>query len=106
MPLKKDAEYESEVLGLSTRTRRQNRVVWWLRLLIYAGILWGTLFLLMASGVSNGLMISAVVALSALCIIAALHSAAYTIHESLTIIAAVTEWVGRKQLGEYEPPQL
>ena len=52
----------------------------------------------------DGLAITSTLAVSALCVIAVINSGVKTIHCSLTILTGATEWIGRKQLGEYKPP--
>lgn len=37
-------------------------------------------------------------------LIGVIHTALGRIHASLVLLIATTEWVGRKQLGEYEKP--
>lgn len=105
MPLTYDSEFQSELDTLTARIGAQNRLAWWGRLIASFAVLAGALWLLTEVGVSGDVMISAVVALSALCIIVAVNSAADAIHQTLTINIAVMEWTGRKQLGEYERPK-
>lgn len=105
MPLIYDPEFQLELDNLSAKVKRHNRTAWWARLIINAAVLGGAQWLLIEFGVSEGVMITAMVALATLCIVATVNSAADATHASLTILVGALEWIGRKQLGEYVAPE-
>ena len=104
MPLKFDPEYGRELKIIRDGALRENREFWWGSLLMAGGLLAAVVSGLHYSNASDGLAITATLAVSALCVIAVINSGVKTIHCSLTILTGATEWIGRKQLGEYKPP--
>ena len=55
-------------------------------------------------GASGAQLVAGIVVASTLCLVAVINSAVRVMHMSLTLLVATVEWVGRKQLGEYESP--
>ncbi len=104
MPLKHDPEWGRELDTIRARAFAENRWHWW-GSLIFTGMTF--FFVLGASALyempAQYLMVAAIV-ISTLCLIAVIESAVRAIHAPLLILVATVEWVGRKQLGEYEPP--
>ena len=105
MPLVHDPEWQLELDKLQAKTMRAYRTAWWVRMAICAAVLGGVLWLLIESGASEGVMISAMVAAATLCIVATVNSATDAICAAVAILVGTVEWTGRKQLGEYEKPE-
>ncbi len=104
MPLIYDAEYQRELDAITRKTASGNRQVWWGHLLATAGVLAGLFWGLSYFGASGAQLVAGVVLASTLCLVAVINSAVRAVHMSLTLLVATVEWVGRKQLGEYESP--
>ena len=104
MPLIHDPEYQKELDFIKARALRENRQVWWAQLLIFGGVFVGLYWVLKSIEASDSTVIAATVAVATLCVLCSIHSAVRSIHVMLTILIAATEWVGRKQLGEYKSP--
>ncbi len=103
MPLKYDPEWQNELDKVSERVLRNNRQFWWISFVATGVILCGLLWLLSRFGMSQAYVISGTIVVASLCLVAVINSAVTTIHASLALLTATVEWVGRKQLGEYEP---
>ena len=103
MPLIFDPEYQAELEKYRDRTFRTDRRLYWL--LLYMALGFTAVFgVLRAVGADLPTVISAMIAVAGLglaCVIIVLGT---LIHATLVINGAGDEWVGRKQLGEYEPP--
>ncbi len=104
MPLKFDPEYGRELTVIRDKALRENREFWWGSILMAGGLLAAVVGGLHYASAPDALAITATLAVSALCVIAVINSGVRAVHASLAVLIAVTEWVGRKQLGEYEPP--
>ena len=104
MPLKFDPEYGREIKILRDGAQRSSREFWWGSLLMAGGLLAAVVGGLHYANVPDGLAITATLAVSALCVIAVINSGVNAVHATLVVLIGATEWVGRKQLGEYESP--
>ncbi len=104
MPLIYDPEYQRELDAITRKTASGNRQVYWWHLLATAGTLAGVFWGLSYFGASDAQLVAGVVLASTLCLVAVINSAVRVMHVSLTLLIATVEWVGRKQLGEYESP--
>ena len=103
MPLTFDPEYQAELEKYRDLTIRSDRELYWL--LIYMALGFAAVF-----GASRAVeadastVISAMIAVAGLGLAYAIIRVGTIIHATLVVNGAGDEWVGRKQLGEYEPP--
>ncbi len=104
MPLIYDAEYQKELEAVARKAASGDRQVWWGHLLATTGVLAGLFWGLSYFGASGAQIVAGVVVASTVCLVAVINSAVRIMHVSLTLLIASVEWVGRKQLGEYESP--
>ncbi len=104
MPLKFDPEYQEELDRVRDDTLKIDQGMWWWRLIAYLAVLAASIFLLQASALDHSTKVLVMLAVCTACVIATVNTAVTIIHGTLTILIAATEWVGRKQLGEYQEP--
>ncbi len=104
MPLRFDAEWGAELEKLRSHTTAGNRRFSRLSFLAIFFVLAGSIWYLDQSSISDGKFVSLIVALSTLILVWIINSAVGVVHGSLVLLTATTEWVGRKQLGEYDAP--
>ena len=102
MPLLRDPEYEKAISKIADETLQDHRwQAWWL-ITLAASLLSALIVGMVFSGFTGSVLISSTVALSTVCLIVVIRKLGATLHASLVVLVGVTEWVGRKQLGEYE----
>ena len=104
MPLIYDPEYQREMETIVAKARKRNARARMVRLGVNAVILAAALYVAESIGLQEQQVLSVVVVAATLCVIATINSAADAIHGSLVVQISVLEWVGRKQLGEYDRP--
>ena len=93
---------QKELEAVAKKSASGDRQVWWGHLLATAGVLAGLFWGLRYFGASDAQLVAGVVVASTVCLVAVINSAVRVMHVSLTLLVASVEWVGRKQLGEYE----
>ena len=103
MPLIFDPEYQAELEKYRDRTIRNDRALYWLLLYMLLGFV-GVFGALWAVEADASTVISAMIAVGGLGLAYAIITVGTIIHATLVVNGAGDEWVGRKQLGEYEPP--
>ena len=103
MPLIFDPEYQAELEKYRDLTIRNDRELYWL--LIYMALGFAAVFGASLFGDrATATVISAMIAVAALGLAYVIIKVGTIIHVTLVLNGAGDEWVGRKQLGEYEPP--
>ncbi len=105
MPLVRDPEFQRELDHIAEIMTSKNRVAWWVRLIVSALVLFGGAYTLEQLNMSDSYKMAGVVIVCSLAIINAIISAASYLGSVLTILIGTTEWIGRKQLGEYQQPE-
>ena len=103
MPLKHDPEFQEEIDNLVEVTGNKDRAARKTRFIRALLILSAILVLVEVLGLETGMKLSVVIISCALVIVWVAYDMIIFLHGSLVLIMAVQEWVGRKQLGEYEP---
>ena len=103
MPLLFDPEYQAEIEKLTENTIRNDNIFYW-RLLYMAFGFAAVFGALRAVGADAPTVISAMIAIAGLGLAWIIITVGVLIHVNLVLNMAAVEWVGRKQLGEYEPP--
>ncbi len=104
MPLRFDAEWGAGLEKNRSRATAANRRFSILSFLAIFFLLAGSIWYLDQTSISDGKFVSLIVALSTLSLVWIINSAVGVVHGSLVLLTAATEWVGRKQLGEYDAP--
>ncbi len=102
MPLLRDPEYEKAISKIASETLRDHiGHAWWL-VVAAASLLSAFIVGMTLSGFTGSVLIASTTALSTVCLIVIIREIGVELHTSLVVLVGVTEWVGRKQLGEYE----
>ena len=104
MPLRFDAEWGAELeknRSLATAANRRFSILSFLAIFF---LLAGSFWYLDQTSISDGKFVSLIVALSTLILVWIINSAVSAVQVTLVLLIATTEWVGRKQLGEYSAP--
>ncbi len=104
MPLKFDSEFDRELKHIEDKALRGNKKFWWRHVLMAGSLLAAVVGGLHYAGASDGLAITTTLGVSALCVIVVINSGLMVVHGNLVLLIGATEWIGRKRLGEYEPP--
>ena len=103
MPLHFDPEYQENIEKLMNKAAREDRRIY--GFLLYLAVAFAAVFgALQAVGADSLTVISAMIAVAGLGLARIIITVGILIHINLVLNMAVVEWVGRKQLGEYEPP--
>jgi hypothetical protein len=104
MPLRSDAEYRKHLEHVLEETSRKANFEGWFVFIVTVVFLASALLIGIVYAWPPHVHISIVVAIGAMGIISAIlflsHGAAMNAAAQVTS----TEWIGRKQLGEYDPP--
>ena len=103
MPLIFDPEYQAELERLRTKTVRNDKALSWVLLYMIIGFTAG-FGALRAVGADAPTMISAIIAIASIGLAYIVIKIGVTLHATLVLNGAAVEWVGRKQLGEYQAP--
>lgn len=103
MPLIFDPEYQAELEKMRDLTIRNDRKLGWLLLYMLLGFA-GVFGALRGVDADASTVISAMIAVAGLGLAYVIIAVGAIIHATLVVNGAGDEWVGRKQLGEYEPP--
>jgi hypothetical protein len=102
MPLIHDAEYIEALLGVKENFKNENymyfRYIMPISHVLLAGLV---AWVLPMFGVAN--TVAAIMG-ACMAIVSAIAWLTYEIRFQFVVSIAVTEWVGRKQLGEYQKP--
>ena len=104
MPLKPDPEFEAEIDSLVETTTNEDKAGRKTRFIRVFLILSAILVCVEVLGLETGMKLSVVIISCALAIMWVAYDMILILHGSLVLVMASIEWVGRKQLGEYEPP--
>ena len=101
MPLKHDPELKAETDKILDETflndKAATRVIM-IKCIVFLAVVFGVLEFLSPRHLLVGMMVA-----STLCLIYVVSFWATIIHASINLVSAASEWVGRKQLGEWEP---
>ena len=104
MPLIPDPEFKAEIDHYAEETifeDKAGRKTRFIRVLLF---LFAILMCVEVLGLETGMKLSVVIMSCALAIMWVVWDMILILHGSLVLIMAGQEWIGRKQLGEYEPP--
>ena len=102
MPFVHDPEFQKVLEKLREDVLKRNRSFWWASLITCTVILIIASILIDVTELSSNLKFSLIIVACTLCVIAIINSAVTAIHGALTVVVGTVEWVGRKQLGEYD----
>ena len=105
MPLTYDNEYQQELDKISKRALRTSRAELSLAVLFYAVVYMGVAFIVVKSGISDTLAYVLTAGVSVACLGITVVFTQSKIMNLLEILVGATEWIGRKQLGEYIKPR-
>ena len=100
MPLIDDPEFAAELEAASKKVIKSSQWYWSWSMISTGALLGGVLWLAETQRWPDHLLIAAILALSVLCIVHVVTSGVRRLLLALNIVTCVTEWVGRKQLGE------
>ena len=104
MPLIHDHEYQNELEKLSRDSYSTTRMEKWVSLILITALLSLAIFVIKGLGVESTTETLLMMGACTMSLAAVIHSTLARIHTSLVLLIATTEWIGRKQLGEYEKP--
>ena len=104
MPLKHDPEFSLELDNVIEKTLNNDKAARKTRFIYLLIFLSVVLVFVEVLGLETGAKLSVVITSCSLAIMWVMYDAIITLHGSLVLVMAGIEWVGRKQLGEYEPP--
>lgn len=104
MPLKPDPEFQVELESVIEKTVNEDKAFRKIRFICVLLFLSAILVCVEVLGLETGMKLSIVIVSCALAIMWVVFDMIIILHESLVLVMAGIEWVGRKQLGEYEPP--
>ena len=104
MPLTNDNEYNEVMESVKSEMTTTFLWSWWIRVLSIGSLIFFSIWWLEHSNLSDTAKIMGTVGVCTICLVATIVSLANLIRGALVTLVASTEWVGRKQLGEYEPP--
>ena len=104
MPLIHDPEYQAELDKLKSKCLSTGRFALARGVIGYGAILVIGFFVL-SKWLSGSDFMGAMLILATLVLVATINEIGNALVASLAINAGAIEWVGRKQLGEYEPPE-
>lgn len=104
MPLKYAAEFQKELNAVISKTKDESTSAW-VFLVLSAVVVSAIAAILALSGADGATVISRTIIACTAWISWQLAWEAKVLHLTLVILTSVVEWVGRKQLGEYKPPQ-
>jgi hypothetical protein len=104
MPLLPDPEFEAEIDGVFETTINEDKAARKKRFIFLLLFLSAVLVCVEMLGLETGAKLSIVIISCSLAIMWVVYDAFIILHVSLVLVMSAVEWVGRKQLGEYEPP--
>ena len=104
MPLIHDPELLAEIDTLIETTTNEDKAGRKTRFIRVFLILSAVLVCVEVLGLETGMKLSIVIISCTLVIMWVAYDMILILHGSLVLVMAIIEWVGRKQLGEYEPP--
>ena len=102
MPLIHDPEYDAALVHFAANVRKGSRKVLAKHSLLCVGL--GICVFFLANSLSGGELVVASAVLCTAVLVYVLNIAMSILWLNLVIISATIEWVGKKQLREYEPP--
>ena len=104
MPLTHDPEYQNELETLSLEATSTARGEKRRSLIFITAFLSLVIYVIKNLDVESTTETLLMLGACTISLIAVIHAAIGRIQTSLVLLIATTEWVGRKQLGEYEKP--
>ena len=104
MPLIHDSEYQNVLEQLGRDAYSTTRSALWRDVIFIIVLLSLAIYVIKDLRVESTTEILFMLGACTISLIAVIHAALGRIHTSLVLLIATTEWVGRKQLGEYEKP--
>ena len=102
MPLIRDPEYATELDGAKNLVQAASRPYWLWNVVGTVVLLGGFLWQALAREWPEHVVIAGAVSLATVCLVHVIASGIRWLIHMINIVVCVTEWVGRKQLGEYE----
>ena len=103
MPLIHDPEYQTALEHFVAKTKKTSRKILAVHIALCVGL--GISVLVLSNQLSGSELVAATMVLSTTLLIYVVNIAVRILWTNLVIISTIIEWVGRKQLGEYEPPE-
>ena len=104
MPLIYDPEYQAELDKLKSGCLSTGRFALARSVIGYGAVLVIGFFVL-SKWLSGSEFMGAMLILATLVLVSTINQIGNALMASLALNAGVIEWVGRKQLGEYKPPE-
>ncbi len=105
MPLTHDPELQEEIEKVIDTTILEDKAARKIRFIFLVLFLTAVFVCVEVLGLQTGTKVSVIIISCSLAIMWVLYDVMIILHSSSVLIMAAVEWVGRKQLGEYEPPQ-
>ena len=103
-PLRFDSDFREEIEKALRPVLAQNRLHWWVATLGLVLVLVGVAWWLRAVGVPLESQSVALISVSAVWLTGVISAGQNALVAAITLNMCAVEWVGRKQLGEYEDP--